>query len=1196
MHELSSEFPNTHHVTIGEGSALPAAFEQAVLLHHARPALGASRWEPTYGELNVAANRLAHALLRRCGTSEGQVAILMQHDTPAIAAVLAVLKAGKIAAALNPTHPPARLRQLMEDIEPALIITDNVHLNLAFELAGPACAVIRFEDESGQGPNHNPSLAIGADQTACLVYTSGSTGRPKGVMKTHRQLMHSAYVQTDAMGYTAHDRIPLFGSLGSGQGINLMWGALLNGAQLCPFPMIDVGVIGLRAWMIDQQITVYLSSASIFRHFAKTLDDGVTFPLVHVVRLSSESVTSDDFKLFQKHFSHGCVFVHALSSSETSIIAVWRSSAGDNNAPEGRLPVGTLSSGTEILILDETGRRVGRGEIGEIVVKSRYVAAGYWRQAVLTAERFSGTLGSIRQFRTGDIGRINAKGQLEFVGRQDARLKIRGNRIDLSEVEVALTRLPGVKHAVVDAMDRENKEPMLVCYIVTDDGHSWSAARLRSELRSLVPHYMVPSKFLLLDSLPLTSSGKIDREKLRQIDPSLERDNDDRVADLIVFAGRKGATCKIRGQRVDLTEVERGLSGLPGVGDVAAVAAPRLNGDACLVAYVVSRPGLTSRRLRTAARALMGGHLVPSFFVFIETLPRLANGEVDRTQLRERARSLLLDGTSSLPATETEALMVRIWAEALDLDGVGRMEDFFELGGDSLVATVIAAQLHDMMRVDLDFGAFIEFPILKDFAAFVDETRPNANALSLSCLKPNERAPLSVVQEYYWRRSLDPIRSIGLTRAAAGRIEGPLDINVLRQSINDIAARHDILRTRFEAGQRPDDNPTQSVQPPGDVPLPFVDLLERGDAETHVEAMLNEERMRHFDLSSAPPVSFKLLRLRSDCHVLLRSAHHIVTDGPSWNIFLQDLAHIYDARLRGKDPSLLPLPIRYADYSAWERERWRRGGEPLHQAAAWWRRELEEVSRPPASEWLAAYKRREPAGKLSPNDWSIPWGLESDTSERLDRLGRLLNATYFAVRLAGVVPVCAMAIDQDNVLLAAVRTTRTRAELQPIFGPFINYALLPMRCDWNWTFRDLVAYTRQKLVGVQRNTEVPYSLLLEELNAQGIEDPRPLLLVHRKTPMAPVRFSDLKLTWSGQHWHPMRPGIMVRFNESQECDGCLSVFDARVYSTELMREFVDCLAGFIRAAARDPDASVRSLIEADGIGDRLRKRRILIGA
>jgi hypothetical protein len=182
-----------------------------------------------------------------------------------------------------------------------------------------------------------------------------------------------------------------------------------------------------------------------------------------------------------------------------------------------------------------------------------------------------------------------------------------------------------------------------------------------------------------------------------------------------------------------------------------------------------------------------------------------------------------------------------------------------------------------------------------------------------------------------------------------------------------------------------------------------------------------------------------------------------------------------------------------------------------------------------------------------------------------------------------------MATRQNKVLLAAVRTTRSRAELQPIFGPFINYALLPLSCDWDWTFCDLISHTRQRLVDVQRNGEVPYSLLLEELRAQGTKDPQPLLLVHRKTPMAPVRVGDLKLTWSDQNWHPMRPGIMLRFNEIEEHDACLSAFDARVYSTKLMREFVNCLTCFIRAAARDPDASVWNLIETDGIGDRLRK-------
>jgi acyl-coenzyme A synthetase/AMP-(fatty) acid ligase len=992
----------------------------------------------------------------------------MPQDRRIFLAIIATLKTGRIVLVLNGGDPPARIRQLLDDAEPTIILTVDSHWAQAQEIAGSKIGVINI-DTLPPVTAESPKIEIGPDDIASLVYTSGSTGQPKGVMQTHGSILRNALDVTGAAGIVPEDRILLVASLWGGLALNTTWFTLVNGATLMSFPVVENGFTGLAEWLTKQRVSIFVSASSLFRHFMKSIDTGTRFPHMRLVKLSADPATREDFEKVLAHFPNS-ILMHSISLTETGNLA-YMMLTRDAVIGEGQLPVGRPFDSVDLRILDEEGRDCPSGTIGTISAGHRYLAAGYWRDTVITAKHFFEGPRGTRVYRGGDLAFVNDEG-------------------------------------------------------------------------------------------------------------------------LIVFVGRTDATFKIRGQLVDLTEVERGLAGIPGVRGVAVVGMPRPNGETSLVAYVVSSPGLTSRRLRSAARSHMAGHLVPSFFVFIEALPRSANGKVDRTQLRENARPLLRDAASSLPATETEALMAHIWAEALDLEDVGRMEDFFELGGDSLVATVIAARLHDMMRIELDFGAFVEFPILKDFATFVDETRPIPNALPLSRLKPDEPAPLSVVQEYYWRRSLDPTRSAGLTMAAAWRIEGPLDISVLRQSLNDVAARHDILRTRFKAGQWPDDVPFQSVQPPGEVPLPFVDLSEMSDAETRFEAVLDEERKRHFDLSAAPPVSFKLLRLRSDCHVLLRSAHHIVADGPSWNIFLQDLAHIYDARLRGKHPSLPPLAIQYADYSAWERERWRRGSKPLHEAAAWWRRELEDVPRPPESGWLTAYMRREPAGELSSDDWSIPWGLELNTSERLDRLGRFLNATYFAVRLAGLIPVCAMATGQDKVLLAAVRSTRTRAELQPIVGPFISYAPLNMSCDWNWAFRDLVVYARQKLIDVQRNAEAPYSLLIEELKAQGIAEPRPLLLVHKKAPRAPVHFGDLKLTRSDQNWHPMRPGIMVRFDEIQEHDGCLSVFDARVYSTELMREFVDCLAGFLQAAAKDPEASIRSLIETDGIGDRLRQRRI----
>jgi amino acid adenylation domain-containing protein len=1054
VHELSSELPNWHSRTVGEGTALLAAFEQVVLLHHARPALGASRWQPTYGELNAAINRLAHAILRRSGALEDRVAILMQHDTPAIAAVVSVIKAGRIAAALNPTHPVARLRELMEDIEPTLIITDIVHLDLASEIAGPACAVIRFEDESGQGPDHNPSLVIGADQTACLVYTSGSTGRPKGVMKTHGQIMHSAYVQTGAMGFTALDRIPLFGSLSSGQGINLMWSALLNGAQLCPFPMIHVGITGLAAWMIHQQITVYLSSVSIFRHFAKTLDNDVTFPLVHAVRLGSEPATSDDFKLFQKHFSQRCVFIHPLSSSETSIIAVWRSSAADN-APEGRLPVGTLSSGTEILILDEIGRPVGPGEIGEIVVKSRYMAAGYWRQPMLTAQRFSGLLGSVRQFRTGDMGRINAKGQLEFDGRRDARIKIRGNRIELSEIEDALLRLPGIEQAVVDAIDRENKEPVLVGYIVSDNGHSWSSARLRTELRSLVPLYMIPSIFLPLESFPLTSSGKIDREKVRDIYRSL------------------------------------------------------------------------------------------------------------------------VSSKSTASMTPTELLIAKIWADAFDLPEIGRDADFFELGGDSLIASVISARLHTMLGIEIGLETFADCPKLVAFARFVEDgdKEPTAGVRpEINSVRRVAPISLSLFQEHWWLALQAEKEYAGQAVAHSYRILGALDIQVFRDCMTYLTRRHEVLRTAIAMV---DGVPIQVIHPSVEVQMSYLDLAGTADPETRARLLFKKEAARGFDLSVPPLLRHLVIRIAKNEYVLLRTNHHILFDAPSWSIYYSELARLYDAKIRGAD---LPLPesasLQYADYVNWQRNVLLQNGKDYQDQIAWWKSLFLNEPRP----LNLPFQRAEPLANIDPIEGIIPWGLAPDVSRRLNELGHKESATYYVVRLAAFAALLAAETGDREIVIGSYMNSRRHEAVREMLGLFTNPVAVILNCDLTNTFREWLLTVRQRFLAVQAHADIPYEWLRREMHNQNVVMPEIRAMLNVGQPHRALRFAGLELVSLGQLFDKMHWGFVVRVAEEDEEQDCSVYFDAGIYDPAGVRDLIDRFKHLLDAVSRKPDSPINELL------------------
>src|SRR5262245_45388165 len=239
-------------------------------------------------------------------------------------------------------------------------------------------------------------------------------------MRPHRQLRKLAEHTGEAMQYTENDRIPLFAMVSTGQGLMGLWSILLHGAMLHPFSPKTRGVTGLAEWIIGRGLTAYVSSASLFRTLVKTIENRLIFTDVRAVLLLGEVVTADDFETFRRHFPRTSMLVHTLSSTETSNIA-WGRWTPDDNVPAGALPVGHFSRDTDVTLIGDDGHPVAPGEVGEIVVKSRYLASGYWRDPELTARRFSADVdgNGTRVLRTGDRGRINANGLLEFRGRSD---------------------------------------------------------------------------------------------------------------------------------------------------------------------------------------------------------------------------------------------------------------------------------------------------------------------------------------------------------------------------------------------------------------------------------------------------------------------------------------------------------------------------------------------------------------------------------------------------------------------------------------------------------------------------------------------------------------------------------------------------------------------------------------------------------
>jgi non-ribosomal peptide synthetase component F len=436
---------------------LITAFERTARELPSNVAVSSDTWEVSYRDFNTAANRLAHHLISLGGTPGDRMALLMEHDTPAIAAMVGALKAGRIVTALGTSDPLPRLKMLMADAEPSVIVTDPTNVELAGKIAAAGCAVVIFEPQTVTGPREDPPALTRPEDTAILGYTSGATGHPKGVMYTHRQFRRNAAVHTDAMQYTERDRIPLLSTMSAGQGASGVWPALLNGATICPFPIRTKGVTGLADWFVRYRLTVYVSSASIFRTLCKTITDPGLFSRVRAVRLASESVTADDFRLFLRFFPPGSVFVHTLSSSETSNIA-WHRWTRDDPVPEGKLPVGSLSRNIHVSLVGEDGKPVLPGEIGEILVRSRYVAGGYWRDPALTATRFSEDLDGrgTRLVQTGDLARFGEADLLEFCGRKDDLAEQRFGGLTLKRIAYPIGEMPWGCQVCIDERNPEN--------------------------------------------------------------------------------------------------------------------------------------------------------------------------------------------------------------------------------------------------------------------------------------------------------------------------------------------------------------------------------------------------------------------------------------------------------------------------------------------------------------------------------------------------------------------------------------------------------------------------------------------------------------------------------------------------------------------------------------------------------------------
>jgi amino acid adenylation domain-containing protein len=489
-------------------------FEKMVARFPQRVAIQSERSALRYSELNSAANQIAHLLLARLGEANQPIALLLANDVRAYAAVMGILKAGKIYVILDPTFPRELLSYMLHDAQAAAIVCDGVHLTFAQELAGHSQAIIDLDAMAPDTPAGFSGKAIAPDQIAAISYTSGSTGQPKGVCTTHRTFLQWVQRTANAFHVSANDRRVNAKAFGSSVGIADTLFQLLIGPTSLLFDMKQRSAFELVKWMVAEKATMAILVTTQFREIVEVLarSPEISLPDLRFLAIGGETITASDVDAYRRYFADATIL--ALGYGVTELMGAAFCFVDRRAKVDGPpLPSGYPLTGVEVMILDENGTPLGPEQPGEVAFRSPYLAQGYWGRPELTRAKFlpDPDGGALRLYLTGDMGKLREDGCLVHLGRKDSQVKIRGFRVDTAEVESALYGLAAVKSAAVVTHPDPTGNLRLIGYIVPSPGHPFSPSGLRKSMMEQLPDYMTPSIFVELDALPMLPTGKVNR-------------------------------------------------------------------------------------------------------------------------------------------------------------------------------------------------------------------------------------------------------------------------------------------------------------------------------------------------------------------------------------------------------------------------------------------------------------------------------------------------------------------------------------------------------------------------------------------------------------------------------------------------------------------------------------------------------------
>ncbi|MEV0336232.1 amino acid adenylation domain-containing protein [Nocardia sp. NPDC050717] len=1044
--------------------------------------------ELDYAEVGVRSHQLGRALIARGIGTGDRVAVGLTRGLDCALAIFGVAASGGAFVPVDPRYPADRVRHMLTDSGASAVLTTRADAEALRAAAGELDTqwlLVDDDDLLTELASYDGAPITDAERIrpirpadlAYQIYTSGSTGLPKGVTVTHSGLVSLAVDLQERMGLDRFARTFFFSTPSFDVSVLDLLLAVWSGAEMVIGPIDVYGGDELGALLEREDITHTFLTPAVLASI-----DASRWPLPHLRGLMAggEAVPPD----LVENWAPGRRFVNAYGPTEFTVIAAM--SQLRVGVP---VTIGTPVRGARVLVLDERLRPVVTGVPGELYLGGAGIAQGYHERFGLTAGRFvadpCGPAGS-RMYRTGDVVRWTADGEIEYLGRSDHQVKVRGFRIELGEISAALGSHPAVRFAHTEVR-RIAGDDRIVAWVQLADGTDPSElAAVRARAAARLAGHMVPASLNLIDQVPLTPVGKLDRTALPE-------------------------------------------------------------------------PEFTA----TAGRA---------------------------------------------PQTASERLVAQVFADLVGAGEISATDSFFDIGGNSLLATQLVARLAAASTVRLEVRTVFASPTVEELAALID-AGPSGDERRPDLVRRDrpERIPLSAAQRRLWFLNRFNAGAEGETQSAGAynipvvlRLHGPIDLDALIAALHAVQRRHETLRTVFpeSAGE-----PEQLVLDPE---IGAVTLFHATATPDDVDGAVTRFVTPGFDLSASVPMRAALITVDhtglpvpaqaklavagSKEHVLVLVVHHIAMDGWSLEPLAAEVAAAYRGIRAGEEFGELVPEIQYTDYTLWQQELLGTEDDPdslISKQLAHWRGVLDGL---PELITVPADRPRPPVPSY--RGGTVDCAVDAATHRALRGIATANNVSMFMVLHAALAVLLHRVTGDDDIAVGTATAGRGHPALDSMIGMFVNTLVLRTEVRDERAFVDLLRSVRDRDLDAFANADMPFERLVEVLNPARSQSHHPLfqvMLSVRNTPVRMLELPGLRIEAVDADAGIAKFDLQFTFTETQTAervgDGIgLSVnYAADLFDEVTARRLGDRLVRLLTAVAADPNTAVGDLALLDAV-------------